>query len=45
MVNEHKHGSFTLSTNISIISKKEAWAMNPDYFMVIPWHFKTGILV
>lgn len=43
-VNEDKYGSFTPGTNIPIISEKEARAMNPDYFLVLPWHFKTGIL-
>jgi hypothetical protein len=43
-VNEDKYGSFTPGTNIPIISEKEARAMKPDYFLVLPWHFKTGIL-
>jgi hypothetical protein len=43
-VNEDKHGSFTPGTNIPIISEKEARAMKPDYFFVLPWHFKNGIL-
>lgn len=43
-VNEEKFGSFTPGTNIPIISEKEARAMNPDYFLVLPWHFKHNIL-
>jgi len=43
-VNEDKFGSFTPGTNIPIISEKEAKAMNPDYFLVFPWHFKHSIL-
>jgi len=43
-VNEKKYGSFTPGTNIPIILEKEARAMNPDYFLVFPWQFKTGIL-
>jgi hypothetical protein len=43
-VNEAKYGCFTPGTNIPIISEKEARAMNPDYFLVLPWHFKAGIL-
>lgn len=43
-VNEDKYGSFTPGTNIPIISEDEARAMNPDYFLVFPWHFKAGIL-
>ncbi len=43
-VNEDKFGSFTPGSNIPIVSEKEARAMNPDYFLVLPWHFKAGIL-
>jgi hypothetical protein len=43
-VNEEKYGSFTPGTNIPIVSEKEARALNPDYFLVLPWHFKSGIL-
>lgn len=43
-VNEDKFGSYTPGTNIPIISEKEAREMNPDYFIVFPWHFKEGIL-
>jgi hypothetical protein len=43
-VNEEKFGSFTPGTKIPIISEKEAKEMNPDYFLVLPWHFKDSIL-
>jgi len=43
-VNEEKFGCVTPGTHIPIISEKEARAMNPDYFLVLPWHFKEGIL-
>ena len=43
-INEDKFGSFTPGTNIPIISENEARAMNPDYFLVLPWHFKDEIL-
>jgi hypothetical protein len=43
-VNEEKFGSFTPGTNIPIISEEEARAMDPDYFLVLPWHFKHSIL-
>lgn len=43
-VNEQKFGCFTPGTNIPIISEKEAHAMKPDYFLVLPWHFKNSIL-
>ncbi len=43
-VNEDKFGSYTPGTKIPIISEKEARNMNPDYFFVLPWHFKNGII-
>lgn len=43
-VNPDKFGAFTPGTNIPIISEAEARAMNPDYFLVLPWHFKDGIV-
>ena len=43
-VNEEKFGSYTPGSHIPIISEKEAKAMNPDYFLVLPWHFKNNIL-
>jgi len=43
-VNEDKFGAYTPGTNIPIVSEKEARKMRPDYFFVLPWHFKHGIL-
>jgi hypothetical protein len=43
-VNEEKFGSFTPGTHIPIISEKSAKEMKPDYFLVLPWHFKYSIL-
>jgi C-methyltransferase C-terminal domain/Putative zinc binding domain/Methyltransferase domain len=43
-VNEDKLGSVTPGTHIPIISEAEAKAMKPDYLLVLPWHFKAGIL-
>jgi hypothetical protein len=43
-VNEDKFGTFTPGTRIPIISEAEARAMQPDYFLLLPWHFKEGIL-
>lgn len=43
-VNPDKFGAFTPGTNIPIISEAEARAMKPDYFLVLPWHFKEGII-
>ena len=43
-VNEQKFGCYTPGTGIPIISEKDARAMKPDYFLVLPWHFKSSIL-
>jgi hypothetical protein len=43
-VNRDKFGSFTPGTLIPIVSEEEARAMQPDYFLVLPWHFKEGIV-
>jgi ABC-type Fe3+-hydroxamate transport system substrate-binding protein len=43
-VNKEKFGSFTPGTNIPIISEEEAKKLNPDYFLVLPWHFRNSII-
>jgi len=43
-VNEDKFGCYTPGTLIPIISEEEAKKMNPDYFLILPWHFKNTII-
>jgi len=43
-VNADKFGCFTPGTLIPIVSEKEAHAMNPDYFLVMPWHFRANLI-
>ena len=43
-VNPDKLGCFTPGTHIPIISESDARAMKPDYLLVLPWHFKSGII-
>lgn len=43
-VNPDKFGCVTPGTHIPIVSEVEARAAQPDYFLVLPWHFKDGIL-
>ncbi len=43
-VNEYKFGRVTPGTKIPIISEYEARLNKPDYFMVLPWHFKKHII-
>ena len=37
--NPDKWGRRTIGTNLEIISEDEARSRNPDYFLVLPWHF------
>lgn len=43
-VNPDKFGRFTPGTHIPIVSEAEAHAMNPDYFLVLPWHFRNNLI-
>jgi hypothetical protein len=43
-VNPEKFGRYTPRTSIPIISEAEARAMEPDYFLVLPWHFRENIV-
>ncbi len=43
-VNADKFGRVTPGTHIPIISEDEARLMMPDYYLVLPWHFRDGIL-
>ena len=43
-VNPFKFGRFTPGTGIPIVSEAEARAKRPDYFLVLPWHFRPGII-
>jgi hypothetical protein len=42
--NPEKWGRRTPGTNIPIISEEEARARNPDYFLVLPWHFLSEFI-
>lgn len=42
--NPDKYGARTLGTNIPIISEAESRAMLPDYYLVLPWHFKKEFI-
>jgi len=43
-VNQDKFGCFTPGTNIPIIPESVARAAAPDYFLVLPWHFRDDIV-
>jgi len=42
--NPDKYGAHTLGTEIPIISEAESRAMKPDYYLVLPWHFKEEFI-
>jgi len=42
--NPDKHGASTLGTDIPIVSEEQSRAMQPDYYLVLPWHFKEEFL-
>jgi SAM-dependent methyltransferase len=42
--NPDKYGAYTLGTEIPIVSEEESRAMNPDYYLVLPWHFKAEFI-
>ena len=39
-VNSDKFGAYTPGTLIPIISEEELIKLNPDYVLVLPWHFR-----
>ena len=43
-VNPDKYGHVTPGSHIPIVSEADALKMKPDYYLVLPWHFKEGIL-
>ena len=43
-VNIEKFGRVTPGTHIPIISEADAEALQPDYYLVLPWHFKDSII-
>lgn len=43
-VNKEKFGAYTPGTGIPIISEEEARTLKPDYYFVLPWHFRNAIL-
>ncbi|MBI3591465.1 MAG: class I SAM-dependent methyltransferase [Candidatus Melainabacteria bacterium] len=42
--NPDKFGTHTLGTNIPIVSEEKSRALNPDYYLVLPWHFKEEFI-
>jgi hypothetical protein len=43
-VNPYKHGRWTPTTHIPIVSEENFNAGNADYALVLPWHFKSTLV-
>lgn len=43
-VNEEKFGRCTPGTRIPIASEADVRRQNPDFMLVLPWHFRNGIV-
>ena len=43
-VNKYKYNKYTPGSKIKIISEKKARSFKPDYFLILPWHFKNFIV-
>ncbi len=43
-INEAKYGLKTVGTNIPIVAEEAALVAQPDYFLVLPWHFIDGFV-
>jgi hypothetical protein len=43
-VNPDKFGCVTPGSHIPIVSEADARNMNPDYMLVLPWHFRDNIV-
>jgi hypothetical protein len=43
--NPEKNNLFTPGTNIKIVNEKKSRRILPDFYLVLPWHFKKEILL
>jgi len=43
-VNPDKYGAFTPGTKIPIVPEADVRAKRPSYLLVLPWHFRRGIV-
>jgi len=42
--NPYKWGKYWRGPGMQVVSEEEARATNPDYFLVLPWHFREEFL-
>ena len=43
-VNPYKYGRFLPGSHIPIVSEEEVLAENPDYLLILPWHFRETFM-
>ena len=43
--NPDKYGARTLGTDIPIVSEADSRAKHPDYYLVLPWHFRDEFVL
>ena len=43
-VNPYKYGRFLPGSHIPIVSEEEVLADNPDYLLILPWHFRETFM-
>jgi SAM-dependent methyltransferase len=43
--NPEKDGARTIGTDIPIVTEEKSRAMKPDYYLVLPWHFRKEFLM
>lgn len=43
-VNPYKHGRFLPGSHIPIVSEQEVLEENPDYLLILPWHFRETFM-
>ena len=43
-INKDKYYRYTPGTGIPILPEHEVRSINPDYFLVLPWHFRDSII-
>ena len=43
-INENKFGCVTPGTHIPIVSEEESRKRKPEYYLVLPWHFRENLV-
>jgi len=43
-INPEKYGRRMVGSNIPIIAESESLSISPDYYLILPWHFKDNFI-